>query len=284
MSAFVFTIVLMAAVLHAGWNALVKGGRDKSAAMVAVVFGQAIAGVLVLIWVPVPSWDSWPWLLGGVILHQGYQVFLVAAYRLGDLTQVYPIARGVSPLLVALGSVVILGVSFAPGQWLAIVVIAVGIASVSLARRADGLFQGKAALMALITGCFIASYSIVDGVGARLSGTSLGFYAWLAVLNGGLLAGLARAVRPGLLSRAFALRKIMVIGGGASFAGYAIVVYAFTLAPIALVTALRETSIIFALLIGVVFLKERLSLLKVAATATTLIGAILLRVFDIKHS
>ncbi|SLN58538.1 EamA-like transporter family protein [Roseovarius litorisediminis] len=278
MSGGVFAIVMLAALLHAAWNALVKGGADKTVAMVAVVLGQAIAALTAAGFAPVPNPECWPWLIAGAVLHFGYQIFLVAAYRLGDLTQVYPIARGVSPLLVALASVLFLGVVFSRLEWLAIGMIAIGIASISLVRRADGLFQGKAAVLALTTGGFIASYSIVDGIGARIAGTSLGFYSWLAVLNGIAMAVVAWWWRPELLPMALRQFKTLILGGGASFVAYALVVYAFTHSPIALVTALRETSIVFALLIGVVFLKERLNLLKVAATAATLSGAALLRI------
>lgn len=273
----IFLIVLLAALLHATWNALVKGGADKVTAMVAVVLGQAMFGALSLVFAPMPPLAAWPWLLIGVLLHLGYQLFLVSAYRFGDMTQVYPIARGVAPLLVAGVSALFLGITFTSMQLAAIALIALGIASISMVRSADGVFQGKAATLALITGGFIASYSLIDGIGARIAGTSLGFYGWLAALNGLLLAVLARFWRPGLTTRALRQPRLLVLGGGASFMAYALVIYAFTQAPIALVTALRETSIVFALLIGVSFLKEPLNLLKVIATATTLAGAALLR-------
>ncbi|PWE32083.1 hypothetical protein DDZ14_11550 [Maritimibacter sp. 55A14] len=277
MSAGVFAIVLLAALLHAVWNALVKSGADKTVAMLAVVLGQGLAGLAGMGVAPLPNPACWPWLLGGLILHLGYQTFLVAAYRLGDLTQVYPIARGVSPLLVAGGSALILGVAFTALELLAIAMIAIGIASISLVRRADGIFQGKAAALALVTGGFIASYSLNDGIGARVAGTALGFYGALAVLNALACAGLAAFWRPALITAALREARVLLVGGGASFTAYALVVHAFTLAPIALVTALRETSIVFALLIGVAFLGERLNLMKVVATAMTLAGAALLR-------
>lgn len=278
MTGAVFAIVMLAALLHATWNALVKGSADKTVSMVAVVLGQGAAGMIALVFAPAPDFDSWPWLVGGVVLHLGYQIFLVAAYRLGDLTQVYPIARGASPLLVATASVLFLGVTFSGLEWLAIGMIAIGIASISLVRRADGLFQGKAAGLALITGGFIASYSVIDGIGARVAGTSLGFYGWLAALNGIALGLMVLGFRPALVPAALRQTRALILGGGASFVAYALVVYAFTQAPIALVTALRETSIVFALLIGVFFLKERLNLTKVVATIATLSGAALLRI------
>jgi drug/metabolite transporter (DMT)-like permease len=277
MSPTVFAVVLFAALLHAGWNALVKSSGDKAASMLAVVVGQGVVGALLLPLAPVPDPACLPWLAAGVALHLGYNFFLIKAYQVGDFTQVYPIARGVSPLLVALVTAAFLGASFQPPQVAAILMISLGIASTSLARRADGLFQGKAALLALITGTFIAGYSVVDGEGARRAGTALGFYGWLAVADALLFLGISALVRPGLLRRGFALRRQMLTGGGASFLAYLMVVWAFTQAPIALVTALRETSIVFALLIGVFVMHERIRLAKIVSIALTLSGAVLLR-------
>ncbi|MDF1871150.1 hypothetical protein [Vannielia sp.] len=277
MSGTVFAVVILAALLHAVWNALVKGGADKGAAMGAVVLGQGLSGGLLLPVTTMPDLACWPWLLAGVALHLGYQLFLMQAYRFGDLTQVYPIARGVSPLIVGLVSVAFLGASFTLIELQGLALICVGIASISLVRRGDGAFQGKAAGLAVVTGMFIAAYSLVDGQGARIAGTSLGFYGPLAVLNAVGFAAIAGVARPGLMRRAIALPGPIILGGGASFAAYALVVWAFTQAPIALVTALRETSIIFALLIGVIAMGERLSLGKVLSTAMTLAGAMLLR-------
>lgn len=278
MSTSVFLIVLLAALLHATWNALVKGGADKAVSMTAVVLGQGAAGLLcIMAGAPLPNLACWPWLLGGVTLHMGYQAFLLAAYERGDMTQVYPIARGVAPLIVAAVSALALGVSFSGMELVSIAMIAIGIASISLVRSSDGLFQRQAAALALATGMFIAAYSLVDGVGARIAGTSLGFYAWLAAFNAILYAAFCAAARPRVLAPALRLWPILILGGGASFVAYALVVYAFTQAPIALVTALRETGIVFALLIGVGVLKEPLNLAKVLATVLTLCGAALLR-------
>lgn len=279
MSPGIFALVLLAACLHAGWNALVKGGADKTVAIAAVVIGQGMAGAMALPFAQMPEAASYPYLLAGVLLHLGYQLFLAAAYRFGDLTQVYPIARGVSPLIVAGVSALVLGVSFSLMELAAIGLIAAGIASISLVRHSDGIVQGKAVGLALMTGCFIAAYSLVDGLGARLAGTALGFFGWLAVLNAIGFAMVAPWIRPGLLRAAVKARGSLILGGGASFVAYLLVVYAFTKAPIALVTALRETSIVFALLIGVFFLRERLDLRKLVATLATVTGAALLKLY-----
>lgn len=278
MSTLVFVAVIGAAVLHAGWNALVKGGADKTMSMGAVVLGHMPLALIALPFVPMPAIESMPYLAAGILLHVGYQLFLLKSYEIGDLTQVYPIARGAAPLIVALFSVAVLGIQLSSIQMLAILIIGCGIISLALVRKADGLRNGNAAVLALITGLFIAAYSLVDGLGARIAGTSLGFYSWLAIGNGLIMAAYLAVKSPMTIGViATKGRGVFLFGGGASFVAYAIVTWAFTQAPIALVTALRETSIVFALLIGVFFLKERLDLIKVFSTLTTLLGAALLR-------
>ena len=279
MSLAVFLAVIGAAVLHAVWNALVKGGSDRLMGMAAIVFGHVIAGILTLPFTPFPLGEAWPYLIFGAFLHFGYHMFLLQSYNLGDLTQVYPIARGSAPLIVAVVSVGVLGVALSLGEMLAVAMIGVGIISLALVRQADGLRNKRAAVFALITGCFIASYSLVDGIGARYSGTPTGFFAWLSIINGMMMASFLAWRSPGTFRKIVVQGKVvMFLGGGASFIAYALVVWAFTQAPIALVTALRETSIIFALLIGVFFLKEKLNLAKVASTFCTLSGAALLKI------
>ena len=278
METIVFVAVITAAALHAVWNAVVKGTGDKMLSMTAVVLGHAPIAIVALPFVPSPAPESWPYLAAGVLLHAGYQVFLLTSYRFGDLTQVYPIARGTAPMLVAGISVVFLGVHLQPMEILGILTIGAGIMSLSIVRQKDGLRNRKAAMLAFTTGCFIAGYSLVDGLGARLAGTSLGFYGWLTIFNALIFAVFASIRAPGTLRNLVTRSKrVFVVGGSASFIAYALVIWAFTQAPIALVTALRETSIIFALFIGVFFLKERLDLTKVFATLATLFGAALLR-------
>lgn len=278
METIVFAAVLLAAALHATWNAVVKGTGDKFASMTAVVVGHAPIAIAALPFVPSPAPESWPYLAAGVVLHVGYQMFLLTSYRFGDLTQVYPIARGTAPMLVAGISVVFLGVHLKSMEILAVFTIGAGIMSLALVRQKDGLRNSKAAVLAFTTGCFIAGYSLIDGLGARLAGTSLGFYSWLAIFNALIFAFFATLRDRSALRRLVTdTKRVFLIGGSASFVAYALVTWAFTQAPIALVTALRETSIIFALFIGVFFLKEKLDLAKVFSTLVTLFGAALLR-------
>ena len=263
MTGLVFAAVLFAAVLHALWNAMVKGGADKQLAMVAVVMGHVPLALIALLVVPAPVPESWPFIAVGVGLHVGYQLFLLASYKVGDLSQVYPIARGVAPLLLGVAAVTILGVRLQALEILGIFTIGLGILSLMLVRGRDGGRNMRAAWRAVVTGCFIAAYSLVDGLGARLAGSALGFFGWLAIGNALVIAAITGVRRPALFGRLVRVgRAVFVIGGAAAFSAFAIVIWAFTQAPIALVSALRETSIIFALLFGVVFLKERLGVAK----------------------
>ena len=268
----------MAAVFHAAWNALVKSAGDKFFSMTAVVIGHVPFALIALAVTAPPDTASYPYLITGALLHVGYQWFLLQAYKLGDFTQVYPIARGTAPILVATISVTLLGVTLSFGQIFAIATIGAGILSLCLVRANDGERNSAAAGMALITACFIASYSLVDGLGGRASGSPVSFYAWESILNAVIFCSYIAYAKPGLMTR-IARDGVFtgIAGGGASFLAYSLVVWAFTQAPIALVTALRETSIVFALLIGVFVMKERLSLAKVASTFTTVFGAALLK-------
>lgn len=278
MSPAIFFTVILAAALHAGWNALVKGSADKYLSTASVVVGQALFAIPTLFIVPAPDPSSFMLLLAGIGLHLGYQFFLMASYSAGDLTQVYPLARGSAPLIVALVSVVFLGLALQPVELAAIAVIGIGIMSIALVGKGDGLHNRKAATLALATGCFIAAYSLVDGLGARQAGTALGYYGWLTIGNAVAFCAIAAVTRPSALKRIprEGLR-LALLGGGASFAAYALVIWSFTQAPIALVTALRETSIVFALLIGVFVLKEKLSLAKVLSTMMVLTGVLMTR-------
>lgn len=278
MTTTIFIAVIFAAVLHASWNALVKSGADKELNLAAVILGHAPIALVFMIIMPLPAPASWPYIFAGLFFHFGYQLFLLASYKIGDLTQVYPIARGSAPLLVAGISVVFLGVHLTSLELLAICIIAAGILSLALVRQKDGIRNTRAALLAFITGCFIAGYSLIDGLGARLAETALGFYGWLGFGNAVIFAIFFAIKRPSLLPKVLSEgRNTFIIGGTASYVAFSIVIWAFTQAPIALVTALRETSIIFALLFGVFFLKERLDLVKVISTMLTLLGAMLLR-------
>lgn len=277
-STSIFLVVMAAAILHAVWNASIKDSGDKFVNMAAVIIGQAPLAAISLLFVSAPAFDSLPYLFAGIALHVGYQFFLPLSYKHGDFTLVYPIARGVAPLLVAGISVAFLGVVLNLTETIGVATIGLGIMSLALVRKGDGQRNIKAAGLALITGCFIAAYSLVDGTGARISGTAIGFYGWLALGSSFVYVSILTLWKPAIVQQAWRTRKIKgFLGGSASFIAFALVIWAFTQAPIALVTALRETSIIFALLIGVFVLKEKLDLMKVLSTMLTVAGAIILK-------
>lgn len=274
----VLSVVLCAALLHATWNAFIKGGTDKTLNMVAVVLGHTPFAMLALIWVPLPHSDSLMWVVVSAFLHMGYQFFLLAAYRSGDFTQVYPLARGVGPLLVTLISMFFLGIVLTPPSLAGIGLMLLSMVSVWWVRRGLGQLAGRGFVMALVTGCFIAAYTLVDGYGARLSGSPVGYYAASAVINSALMIVILIGIKPALIGQAIACsKKLMLAGGGASFLAYAMIMWAFTQAPIPVVAALRETSILFALLIGVVHFKERMTGLLFACTLLMLVGVVLLK-------
>lgn len=278
MSSTVFVAVIFAALLHALWNALIKGAGDTHLSMIALQLGSLPIALGALLVVPAPAAESWSFVAVAVLLHFGYNMFLLISYRVGDFTQVYPIARGSAPLLVAGVSVLFLDVHLRLPEVIAILLIGAGILSISLVRHSDGERNMSAALLALVTGCFIAAYSLVDGFGVRLAGTAVGFYCWVSIINSILFAIYMRITKPGLISLIPTRAKhVFLVGGNATFVAFSIVLWAFTQEPIALVAALRETSIVFAMLLGVFFLKEKLDLVKVCATTATLFGAALLR-------
>ncbi|UTS80768.1 hypothetical protein OL67_001838 [Phaeobacter piscinae] len=259
---------------------MIKGSLDKHTTMLAVVLGHVPAAILVLPFAPSVELVAVPWIVGGVVLHLAYQLFLIAGYRAGDLTLVYPIARGSAPLIVTVVSIGFLGVSFTRLELTGVALIALGLVALTIVRSAGGTRNPKAVMVALCTGIFIAAYSLVDGIGARVADTALGFWSWAAIGNAVALTVWTALMRPRSLSHIRSDRKVIafgLIGGTASFIAYGLVIWAFTQAPIALVTALRETSIVFALLIGVGILKERVDLAKVVSTMITIAGAMVLR-------
>ncbi|WP_022952351.1 DMT family transporter [Leucothrix mucor] len=279
MSLTITLLVLLAALLHASWNFLVKQADDKLLSMSAVVMGHVPFAVIALFIVPLPTWETWPYLLASTAFHTGYQWFLLNAYRFGDLSQVYPLARGVAPLLVTLISVMVLGVVLSGMQFAAIALIGLGIISLVMVRAVNTGIDIKSISLALITGCFISGYSITDGLGARVAGTAVGYYAFGSLVNATVWFIYIRLKSPGLMTRLITQHAgLSLMGGGASFSAYSLVVWAFTMAPIALVTAVRETSIIFAMLLGTLLLKERLGWQKVFAVVMTVLGVLVLRI------
>jgi drug/metabolite transporter (DMT)-like permease len=274
----VFAMVVGAALLHAVWNTLVKGNGDRLTMMAIMMAGQAVIAVSVLPFVAFPATASWPYIWASVVLHNGYYLFLIMAYRYGDLSHVYPIARGISPLIVAGVSIVFVGEILSKQAMVSIGLVAFGIMSLTLTRGTSGFREPKAIFFALGTGVFIAGYTLVDGLGVRLAGNAHSYTFWLFALD-----GIPLVVITAFLKRGAAVTEVRkswksgLLAGVVSLVAYWIVIWAMSQAPMAMVSAVRETSIVFAVLFGVFFLKERLNLARLASIAITLFGAVLLK-------
>lgn len=255
MSGLALAIVLSAACLHAFWNAMVKFATDRSLVIGAVSFTHALFGLALIVVSPMPLAASWPYILASTIIHYGYYIFLFQAYRLGDLSQVYPISRGLAPVLVALGAYLAIGESLPPVALLGLGAVSFGI--MLLAFNGQGPASDPRALAAAAAnGVLIASYSVVDGIGIRLSENPFGYMGWLFLLEFPVPLFVAWRRRGG----GRVSRKTLLVGLGAGIfavVAYGLVLYAKTIAPLGAVSAVRESSVIIAALIGVVLFGER---------------------------
>ena len=276
----IFLAIILAAFLHAVWNAMVKNEDNKYVAVTAIVLGHVPVSVLIILLTPIPSVESIPFIILSALLHIGYEWYLLSAYRFGDLTKVYPIARGTAPILITIVSLIFLGIALSNFEILGIIIISLGILSLSL-QGAKGIKNRSAVIYALVTGFFIMGYSITDGYGARVSNSFLSYMGWSFILNATIFPIILKINNKSeIITKTFKEgKKIFFIGGTLSYIVYGIVIWGFTQAPIALITALRETSIIFALLIGTFFLKEKFTLLKVIATFIIFFGVALLKFY-----
>ena len=243
------------------------------------MISQAAVATLALPFVAFPTPEAWPFILASTALHTAYFSFLVMAYRYGDLSHVYPIARGVAPLIVAVVSIAIVGEVLSHLAMLAIVIVALGIMSLTLTRGTSGLGESKAILYALGTGVFISGYTIVDGLGARHADSAHSYIFWLNIFDGIPIIILALYLRWGqVMTEVRRSWKPGVLAGMVSLLAYWIVLWAMTLAPLAMVSAVRETSMVFAVLFGVLFLKEKVYTTRLVSIIVTLFGAVLLKI------
>jgi drug/metabolite transporter (DMT)-like permease len=278
MDAIVFFAVLAAAAMHASWNALVKTGLDRTTSILLLSLIQSAISLLLLPFFALPIMASWPWIALSALLHTGYKIFLIRAYAHGDLSQVYPLARGSAPLIVALVGVIALNEGLTPSKVAAVILIGLGVIAMSMRAGTVEAMPRKALIFALGTACFTASYTLVDGIGARLSGTASGFTLWMFVGDGILMTIYAWIVRGrALFSQARENLGSGFAAGALSLGSYWIAIWAFTLAPIALVAALRETSVLFAMLIAVLWLGEKAGPQRWIAAALIACGVILIR-------
>ncbi|OLU18509.1 MULTISPECIES: EamA family transporter [unclassified Pseudomonas] len=277
METSVFLMVIAAAALHAGWNALLKIGLDRFLTASLIQIGAGIVALLALPFVAVPNAAAWPWIILSALLHIGYNLFLSRAYQHGDLGQVYPISRGSSPLLVAVLSILLLGEVLPAGQWLGLGVLVGGIWLMAI-RGGRGKSSSGLLINALLTALFIAGYTLADASGARANGDPLSYSAWLFAVNGLVMALVILGQRgPGVLTALGPHWRAGLLGGAMSMLAYSIAIWAMTLAPVALVSALRETSVVFALLIGRLWLKESLPPLRAVACLIILAGVAMMK-------
>ena len=277
MSTIVFLAVLGAAFLHAFWNGQIKTGVSKQTSMLILTVGQGGIGLFVAVFRGLPVTEAWPWLIASGVIHMLYQLFLAYAYEQGDLSRVYPIARGAAPMIVVIFSVLFLTDPINGWEYIGIAVLGAGI--VLMARGVFGNNESLGLLpFALGSACATAGYSLVDGLGARVSGDAITYVTWVFVMSGVFYVPAVLALRGRTVL--IADRRAWTVGlvaAAASYFAYAIVVWAMTLAPIAVVTALRETSRLFAVLFGWIVFGERMDRGKIAAAILIVLGVLLTR-------
>lgn len=266
--------------MHAGWNAMVKGSADKAIMLGMVLFAHLIVGLTMVAIFQPPEKTAWPYLFASVIVHSFYVYFLFLSYRLGDLSQVYPIARGIAPMLISLGGYYFAGEQLSNLGWFGVFLVSFGIAMLSFARRTSS-FDPRAVLAALATGVSIAGYSILDGLGARVSGDTLGFIGWLFVFEGCIAFGFLYYRRSVLAITPIKTYWVGLFGGFVSALAYGLVIYAKTLIALGAVSAMREASVIIASLIGIIVFKERPWKLRLLAAAIVAIGVFILATYAV---
>lgn len=277
MSLTVFVAVLMAAFLHAGWNAAIKSGGDKVQGMLVLTFGHALLGCVIALFAGVPDVAALGWLALSVIIHAAYQSFLAFAFTHGDLSRVYPISRGAAPLAVLVIGGIFLSDSISDTEYLGVVILGLGI--LMMARGVFTSGESRRLLpFALGAATATAGYTLADGQGARAAGSASAYIAWLFILSAfvftpvciGLRGWAVLRIRPATWRRGLAAGVFSVLA-------YWIAVWGMTQAPIALVAALRETSILFAVLIGVAVFRERLDRQKALAAGLIVLGVVVTR-------
>ena len=276
----VFLIILLATVMHAVWNGMVKKHPDKVVAVSGIVFGHVPASIIAIILLPAPSVDCIPYIIASALIHQGYNWYLLSSYKIGDLTQVYPIARGFGPLVATIISILILGLVLDNLIILSICLICLGIMILGIFNQPSKK-NSKIIQYSLFTGFFIGLYSLVDGYGARVSLSAITYMSWSFILIAFLFPIVLKIKKQenifkNVMSRG---KQIFWVGGTLSYIIYIIVVWGFTKSPIPMVGALRETSIFFSIFIGYFFLKEKITSKKIFTIILILVGVVGLKLF-----
>jgi len=271
----VFLFVLFSAVLHAVWNSMASKYKNKNVSIPAIVYGHVPACIVAVIILPMPSVESFPYIILSALIHQGYQNFLLTAYQTGKFTTVYPVARGFGPLIATVISIIFLGVYLKVFTLLSILLISAGVIFIGLFSKSV-LKNYKILYTSLTTGVFIGIYSVVDGYGARISMSAISYMSWVFIFSA-LFFPIVLKFRKqkNILKKTLNEGKVIFwVGGFFSYVAYVITVWAFTKAPIPMVSALRESSIIFAIFIGYFYLKEKISLYKIISILLIFAGVL----------
>jgi drug/metabolite transporter (DMT)-like permease len=275
--AYAISLILTAAFLHAIWNAMVKGAGDRFISIGLVATGNALFGLVLALFFPAPAAESWPYIAMTIALHLAYFICLIKAYEFGDFSQMYPIARGTAPLIVALAAMPLAGEAFGTGAWAGILTISSGIIFLALSSGRNPA-RLKAVIAAVLTGFTIAAYTVVDGMGVRLSGSPAGYIGWSFALQISLGLGflfIRRRALPALSHRQWLFG---LSGGLISGLSFAIVIYTMSFTKLGAVSAIRESSVVIGALIGVVWFHERPWRPRLGAALLVAAGIVLLGV------
>lgn len=267
--------VLLAALLHAGWNAVAHAVPDRQVGFFLLNLAVAAVAIPFLPFTGLPAAAAWPFLLGSVVLHAAYNLLLLRSYQLGDFGQTYPLARGTAPLVVAVVSVSVVGQPLGLREAVGVLTVSAGLLVLVLGR---GRFRAgrPAVAAALLTGLAIASYTVLDGVGVRRADATAGYIVWLFALQGPLIAMLVAGRRRGILRASRPLLLPGLASGVVSLLAYGLVIWAQSQGKLATVASLREVSIVFGALIGATFFHERLGPVRVVGAVIVLTGVVLL--------
>ena len=280
MDPIVFTAVILASFFRATWNGMVKKHSNKVTALSAVILGHVPMSIIAIIFLPMPSFKSLPYIIASAFIHQGYNWFLLKSYNLGDLTKVYPIARGFGPIIATIISIFFLGLVISKASVISISLVCVGIITIGLFGY-KVINNLKIVKYSLITGFFIGLYSIIDGYGARVSLSAISYMSWGFILSSILFPILLKINKYDNIFKNIINdgKAIFWIGGSISYLVYGVVIWGFTKAPIPMVSALRESSIVFAIFIGFFFLNEKINLAKLISITLIFVGVVGLKMF-----
>jgi drug/metabolite transporter (DMT)-like permease len=273
-------IVLIAAALHASWNAIIKAGSDKFNDTVLVTIGASIVPGLLLPWISFPAAASRPYLVASVIIHFGYFSLVALAYRAGDLSYAYPIMRGVAPMLTAVAAAFLINEPLTTGGKIGILLLCSGILTLAGDNWRSGKFSFEPTAIALTNAVVISMYTVVDGIGLRLAGDPVSYICWLFFLQPlPFIPLLVFRHRERFVTQMKVRWSVSLLGGLCTCTSYGLAMYAMAFIPIALVAALRETSVIFGAGIAGVFLHERFGAIRYVAAGLVTAGAVVMKMF-----